>query len=258
MEGLLDASDTALIGELRSALCGNSEQLQRVEDALMSNSFKQLKLRETLQFFDDEAKQLQSVLDHLMSDRQRLETRMSSLETEVSQLQAAVTERRELSENIKEECEMIQGELERLTQVLFEEVNEMVSAEARSKHERMVSVQEMKEEMDRIRTKIRARHKRFQMLKTKLVNSGTKLLKQTSAPNLVETKLSDLKAAARSSGEFSRSGSNRALEAIMKGLDKDESSRESRESPVAQPNDENDSKHVDNDAANNNNKPKSE
>ena len=67
------------------------------------------------------------------------------------------------------ECDMIQNESETLTQVLFEEVNSMVSSEARSAYQEKQRAElahtQMREEMDRVREQIRDRRRRFRIIK---------------------------------------------------------------------------------------------
>jgi hypothetical protein len=101
-------------------------------------------------------------------------------EKEVPFLKESLKEQQDLGENINEECRFIEGELERLTQVLFEEVNLLVSTEARAKHEELVSTQELEEEVTRAKQKIDMLHRRFKLLKRRY----GKLVKQFSEPDM--------------------------------------------------------------------------
>lgn len=158
---------------------------------------------------ESETRQLHLVLAHLMESRQQIEARVDELERQVlPALKDEIKEQAELGENINEECALIQGELERLTQVLFEEVNAMVSTEARAKHEELQTTQELEKEIQRVKDSFQAFHRRFMVLKSKLSSSGSRLVKQKSMAWLES---------GRSSGRLLRhQGSERAIDEIMR------------------------------------------
>ena len=155
-----------------------------------------------------EGKGLESVLDHLMKSRQELDDRVAHLEEDEAALREEVKQARELGENINEECQMIQDELERLTQVLFEEVNLMVSTEARAKHEELASTQELESEIKRVREKLAVASRRFNALKAKISSSG-KIMKHHSEPRIVKSRNSI------STRPLTYSGSAKALYEIL-------------------------------------------
>jgi chromosome segregation ATPase len=160
----------------------------------------------------DEATALEGVLEHLMKSRAELDQRVEQLEADVVRLPADIQYAHVLSENVDEECQMIQGELERLTQVLFEEVNAMVATEARAKHEEMLSAMELEKEIVRVRENLSAMSRRFNALKARLNSSG-KLVKQLSEPRIPS---GGLRGKTISHRPLMGSGSSKALDEILR------------------------------------------
>jgi chromosome segregation ATPase len=182
--------------------------VSRLSDLLSGLTARKRLCRFATDKWKEEALGLESVLDHLMKSRRELDDRVTELELDESSLREEVKQARELGENINEECQMIQDELERLTQVLFEEVNLMVSTEARAKHQELASTQELESEIQRVREKLAVTSRRFNALKAKMTSSG-KLMKHLSESRIVRSRNSF------SNRPLSYSGSTKALDEIL-------------------------------------------
>lgn len=210
----MEAEDAELFARVQSCL-GDEVLLARLKQALTDCHRKEQAFRQADLTWGDEVIKLQSVVEHLMSSRRDIEEKVSQAEKrDVEGLRREADRQKELSVNIGEECEVIEGELESLTQVLFEEVNMLVSTEARAKHEELMSTKELRQEMERVKEKLKTLQRHYAMLKTKLHSSG-RLNKQVSAPDL-------LKEGSRSRLSLRLGGgSNKALDEIIKGITKD-------------------------------------
>jgi archaellum component FlaC len=181
----LESADLLLVEAVAQHLGGASnDKALALANTLAQCAAKARKFEEREKFYQAESVRLQEVLEYLMNSRREIEARVTTLEEEeIPRITASITEQTELANNVHEECHLIQGELETLTQVLFEEVNQMVSNEARAKHEELQSTQELEEEIARVRGNLREMHARFQALKGRLNSSG-KMLKQKSMASL--------------------------------------------------------------------------
>ncbi len=189
--------------------CGLDEVLlSRLNDVLVQAVSRKRLCSFAAKRWCEEAKGLEAVLEHLMKSRIELDERVAQLEEDELSLRDEVMQARELGENINEECQMIQDELERLTQVLFEEVNLMVSTEARAKHEELASAHQLQVEIVRVKEKLAHTSRRFNALKAK-VNSSGKLVKQQSEPRIKS------KDRSFSKRPLTNSGSAKALDEIL-------------------------------------------
>ena len=159
----------------------NKNAEAKLSALLLKKARKQKTLQNLQSFVKNENQKLEGVLKQLMESRQQIEPKVAALEKAVDELSEEVKSSNILAENINEEVELIQGELESLTQVLFEEVNLMVSTEAKAKHEQLNMSKELHREMERVKQKLEKERRRFYILKTKLNSSG-KLIKQKSVP----------------------------------------------------------------------------
>ena len=182
---LLEPVDALLVQAVAKVLGGQThEKAVALADTLAQCAVKARKFEEREAFYRAESQRLKEVLEHLMASRREIEARVTSLEEEeIPRIREGIVEQIELASNVNEECHLIQGELETLTQVLFEEVNQMVSNEARAKHEELRSTQELEEEIARVRGNLRDMHGRFQALKGRLNSSG-KMVKHKSMASI--------------------------------------------------------------------------
>ena len=213
-DGKVDTSlETADEELLRAALnCGlDAKTYARLQGALSGFVVQRRRCDGKARKWRDEVTALEGVLEHLMKSRAELDERVEQLVQDVERMPGDIHSARELSENIDEECQLIQGELERLTQVLFEEVNAMVSTEARAKHEEMVSAMELEKEIARVKENLSAMSRRFNALKARLNSSG-KLVKQLSEPHI----FSAGRRKVVSHRVLMGSGSNKALDEILR------------------------------------------
>ncbi len=214
-DGHVDTSqETADEELLRAALnCGlDARTLARLQGALSGFVVQRRRCDGKARKWRDEATALEGVLEHLMKSRAELDERVETLVQDVERMPADIQCARELGENIDEECQLIQGELERLTQVLFEEVNAMVSTEARAKHEEMVSAMELEKEIARVKENLSAMSRRFNALKARLNSSG-KLVKQLSEPRILS---GGRRGKTVSHRALMGSGSSKALDEILR------------------------------------------
>ncbi len=213
LDGADESADAELLLAVRS--CGLDEKTtQRLGAALTGHVVHRRRCEWKAARWRQEAATLQGVLEHLMESRADLDDRVTKVEEDVAELEEEIRAARDLGDNINEECQMIQGELERLTQVLFEEVNLMVSTEARAKHAEMVSAQELEREMARVRENLSTMSRRFGALKARLHSSG-KLVKQMSEPRIKSGGLAAAKKASRLSN-LTQTGSSKALDEILR------------------------------------------
>lgn len=204
------SSDQQINAQLMQAaeLSGGLDRalMTRLSDFLLKLTTRKHVCRFAASKWRDEASSLESALEYLMKSRQELDERVTELEEDELSLREEIKMARVLGENINEECEMIQDELERLTQVLFEEVNLMVSTEARAKHEELASTQQLETDIQRVREKLAVTSRRFNALKAKMSSSG-KLVKQMSEPRIPRS--------GRSTRPLTYSGSAKALDEIL-------------------------------------------
>jgi chromosome segregation ATPase len=211
VDASLETADEEL---LRAVLnCGlDAKTFARLQGALSGFVVQRRRCDGKARAWREEAAGLEGVLDHLMQSRAELDEHVEQLMLDVEALPDEIQSARVLGENIDEECQLIQGELERLTQVLFEEVNAMVSTEARAKHEELVSAMELEKEIARVKDNLAAMSRRFNALKARLNSSG-KLVKQLSEPRINSAGRRGKSVSHRS---LVGSGSSKALDDILR------------------------------------------